>query len=66
MEEYEVKVHVLEDMEEGEVTSDEEGEIRGKLSLVKSLYLSLYLPVVSSTLSLSPEHNACTCTVIHY
>lgn len=29
MDEYEVKVHALEDMEEGEVTSDEEGEIKG-------------------------------------
>ena len=29
MDEYEVKVHAMEDIEEGEVTSDEEGEIRG-------------------------------------
>ena len=30
MDEYEVKVHALEDIEEGEVTSDEEGEIKGQ------------------------------------
>lgn len=31
MDEYEVKIHALEDIEEGEVTSDEEGEIKGQL-----------------------------------
>lgn len=30
VDEYEVKVHALEDIEEGEVTSDEEGEIKGQ------------------------------------
>ena len=30
MDEYEVKVHALEDIEEGELTSDEEGEIKGQ------------------------------------
>ncbi len=32
MDEYEVKVHALEDIEEGELTSDEEGEIKGQLA----------------------------------
>lgn len=35
MDEYEVKVHALEDMEEGEVTSDEEGEIKGQLLVAR-------------------------------
>ena len=33
MDEYEVKVHAMEDIEEGEVTSDEEGEIKGRFCM---------------------------------
>ena len=43
VDEYEVKVHALEDMEEGEVTSDEEGEIKGqliKLTLIFTILLA--------------------------
>ena len=30
MDEYEVNIHAMEDIEEGELTSDEEGEIKGQ------------------------------------
>lgn len=43
MDEYEVKVHAVEDIEEGEVTSDEEGEIKGWLIRMQLVHvMTLY------------------------